>query len=84
MRNKVVSPHEAVNIVHDGDTLCCSGFGTNGVPEALAGALLARFQNTGSPRNLTLLFGGGPGDGGARGLNLLAEEGLVKRAIGGH
>jgi propionate CoA-transferase len=84
MRNKVVSISDAVNIVRDGDTLCFSGFGTNGVPEALGAALAGRFDATGAPRDLTLLFGGGPGDGGKRGLNLLAREGLIKRAIGGH
>ena len=84
MKNKVVSIEDAVNIVRDGDTLCFSGFGTNGVPEQLAAGLADRFLKSGQPRNLTLLFGGGPGDGGSRGMNLLAHEGLIKRAIGGH
>lgn len=84
MRNKIVSVEEAVNIVHDGDTLCYSGFGTNGVPEELAHALARRFLDTGSPRNLTLVFGGGPGDGADRGMNLLAHEGMLRRVIGGH
>ena len=84
MKNKVVSIEDAVNIVRDGDTLCFSGFGTNGVPEQLAAGLADRFLKSGRPRDLTLLFGGGPGDGGSRGMNLLAHEGLIKRAIGGH
>jgi propionate CoA-transferase len=84
MRNKVVSIEDAANIVRDGDTLCFSGFGTNGVPEALAEGLAQRFIKSGAPRDLTLLFGGGPGDGGERGMNLLAHDGLIKRAIGGH
>jgi propionate CoA-transferase len=84
MRNKVVSVKEAVAIVRDGDTFACSGFGTNGVPEELALALAERFRQTGHPRNLTMLFGGGPGDGGERGLNSLAIEGMLARVIGGH
>ncbi|MGO9170536.1 MAG: acyl CoA:acetate/3-ketoacid CoA transferase [Rhodomicrobium sp.] len=84
MRNKLVTVEEAVNIVHDGDTVCVSGFGTNGVPEALAQALAKRYQETAAPRGITLLFGGGPGDGGLRGMNLLAQEGLIARVIGGH
>jgi len=84
MRNKVVSVQEAVAIVRDGDTLACSGFGTNGVPEELALGLAERFRQKGQPRSLTLFFGGGPGDGGERGLNCLGIEGMLKRVIGGH
>jgi len=84
MRNKLVSVQEAVAIVRDGDAVACSGFGTNGVPEELALGLAERFRRTGQPRNLTLLFGGGPGDGGERGLNCLGIEGMLRRVIGGH
>jgi propionate CoA-transferase len=84
MRPKIVSADEAVAIIRDSDTLCCSGFGSNGVPVELVLALERRFLQTGSPRNLTLLFGGGPGDGGDGGINHLAHEGLLGRVIGGH
>lgn len=63
MKRKVVKSDEAVAILRDGDTLCCSGFGSNGVPIELVQALEKRFLETGAPTNLTLLFGGGPGDG---------------------
>jgi propionate CoA-transferase len=33
---------------------------------------------------LTVFFGGGPGDGKDQGLNRIAHEGLISRAIGGH
>lgn len=33
---------------------------------------------------LTLMFGGGPGDGKAAGINRLAHESLLGRIIGGH
>ena len=84
MRNKVVSVQDAVAIVRDGDTLACSGFGTNGVPEELAIALAERYRKEAHPKDLTLLFGGGPGDGGESGLNSLAVEGMLRRVIGGH
>lgn len=84
MRKKVVSAAEAIAILRDGDTLCCSGFGSNGVPVELILALEKRFLETGSPQNLTLLFGGGPGDGASGGANHLAHEGMLKRVIGGH
>ena len=84
MRKKVVSAAEAIAILRDGDTLCCAGFGSNGVPVELILALEKRFLETDSPKNLTLLFGGGPGDGATGGLNHLAHEGMLKRVIGGH
>ncbi len=84
MRKKVVSAAEAIAILRDGDTLCCSGFGSNGVPVELIETLEKRFLETGSPKNLTLLFGGGPGDGGTGGVNHLAHEGMLKRVVGGH
>jgi propionate CoA-transferase len=84
MRKKVVSATEAIAILRDGDTLCCSGFGSNGVPVELILALEKRFLETGSPKDLTLLFGGGPGDGATGGANHLAHEGMLKRVIGGH
>jgi propionate CoA-transferase len=84
MRKKVVSAAQAIAILREGDTLCCSGFGSNGVPVELILALEKRFLETGSPRDLTLLFGGGPGDGAAAGVNHLGHEGMLKRVIGGH
>lgn len=84
MRTKVVSAAEAIAILRDGDTLCCSGFGSNGVPVELVLALEKRFLETAAPKNLTLLFGGGPGDGSTGGANHLGHEGMLKRVIGGH
>jgi len=84
MKNKIVSTAEAVAIIRDGDTVAFSGFVGSGTPEELIAGLERRFLDTGSPRNLTLLFAAAPGDGKERGLNRLAHEGLVKRAVGGH
>jgi propionate CoA-transferase len=84
MKSKIVSAAEAVALIHDGDTLVCSGFGMVGVPDELLVALEARFLESAAPRNLHLLFGGGPGDGKDQGLNRIAHEGLIASAIGGH
>ena len=83
-RNKVVSAVDAVRLIHDGDAVAVGGFVGGGVPEALLVALRNQFLSTGKPRNLTLLYAAGQGDGGERGLNHLALEGLIGRAIGGH
>jgi len=84
MRKKVVSAAQAIALLRDDDTVCCSGFGANGVPVELILALEQRFLETGAPRDLTLLFGGGPGDTAQDGANHFAHPGLIKRVEGGH
>ena len=79
-----MTPERAARLIFDGDTLAVGGFVGIAVPEALLIALAERFDQTGSPRDLTLVFGAGQGDGGDRGLNRLAREGLIRRAIGAH
>jgi propionate CoA-transferase len=83
-RTKIISPEEAAGLIFDGDTLAIGGFVGLAVPEALLIALAERFDQTGGPRDLTLVFTAGQGDGGARGLNRLAREGLIRRGIGAH
>ena len=84
MKNKFVSAEEAIAVVRDGDTIAFSGFVGTGTPDELIITLEKRFLETGSPRDLTLVFAAAPGDGQDRGLNRLAHPGMVKRVIGGH
>ena len=83
-RNKVISAEDAARVVLDGDTVATHGFVGVGFPEELAIALEERFEATGAPRDLTLLYPAGQGDGGARGVNHFAREGMLKRVVGGH
>ena len=84
VRDKVVSAAEAVAIIRPGDMVATSGFVGVGTPDAIFVALEERFLATGQPRELGLLFAAAPGDGKERGLNRLAHDGLIRRAVGGH
>lgn len=83
-KGKIVSAEEAVRIIRDGDTVATEGFIGAGFPEEIAMQLEDHFLRTGGPKDLTLIYAAGQGDGKSRGLNHLAHEGLVKRVIGGH
>lgn len=84
MKRKLVTAADAAALIKDGDTLTTSGFVGIGVPDELLLAIEARFLDTGHPRDLSLVFAAGQGDGKDRGLNRLGHEGLLKRVVGGH
>lgn len=94
---KVVSARQAVELIHEGDTIATGGFVGIGFAENIAVAIEqlyleglntldspAQEQPRNYPRNLTLVYAAGQGDGQHRGLNHLGHAGLVKRVIGGH
>ena len=80
----VMSAREAANLVSDGDTIVTDGFIGSCFAEELAIGLEQRFLETRTPRNLTLVYCAGQGDGSTRGLNHLGHEGLLGKVIGGH
>ena len=83
-KGKIVTAEEAVRIIRDGDTIATDGFVGACFAEEIAIALEKYYLETGSPRNLTLIYAAGQGDGKDRGLNHLGHEGLVGTVIGGH
>jgi propionate CoA-transferase len=81
---KIMSAKEAVNLIKDGATVATGGFVGNMHPEAITHAIEEKFLCEGKPKNLTLIYAAGQGDGKDRGLNHLGYEGLVNKVIGGH
>ena len=89
---KIVSARQAVRLIRNHDTVATSGFVGIGFAENIAVALEELFrenqacdpQGLGTPRDLTLVYAAGQGDGKHRGLNHLGHEGLVARVVGGH
>jgi propionate CoA-transferase len=84
LKSKVVSATEAVGRIRDGDTVVTGGFVGIGFAEEIAVALEQRFLQTQTPRDLTLVYAAGQGDGKDRGLNHFGHIGLIHRVIGGH
>jgi propionate CoA-transferase len=82
--SKIMTAAQAVARIGDGATVATGGFVGIGFAEEVAIALEARFAAEQAPRDLTLVYAAGQGDGRGRGLDHLAREGLVRRVIGGH
>ncbi|MCM3764180.1 acyl CoA:acetate/3-ketoacid CoA transferase [Neobacillus niacini] len=83
-KSKLISSKEASELIFDGAILGIGGFIGTGVAEEIHLEVENRFMSTGKPENLTLVYAAGIGDGGEKGLNHYAHEGLLKRIIGGH
>lgn len=85
MKKLIMTGEQAVEqFVKDGDTLAVGGFVGANHPEQLTLDLQKRYLSTGKPKDLTLIYAAGQGDGDQLGLNHLGEEGLVNKIIGGH
>lgn len=83
MSEKIVSAEHAVAAIGDRATVAVSGFRWAGSSEKVLKALAARYDQTGGPKALTLVFSSASGDNVSTGLEHLARPGLLGRVIGG-
>lgn len=81
---KFVSALEAARMIPDGATVGVCAFVGTGNPEAVTKAVEQLFLSEGTPRNLTLFYCAGQGDGKEQSVNRFGHEGMVRRVIGGH
>lgn len=85
MNTKCISSKEAADLIHDNAVVAVNGFVGFGHPEELSIMLEERFIREGHPKDLTLIYGAGQGDGKtAFGLNHFAHKRMTRRVICGH
>ena len=82
--SKILSAHEAIAGIPDDASVGCVGVIGWITPDQVLAALGHRFRTTGHPRDLTFYFPCGTGDAmGIRGMDHVAQEGLMKRIVSG-
>jgi acyl CoA:acetate/3-ketoacid CoA transferase len=80
----ILTVDEAAGLIPSGATVTVSSSAAQLVPDTVLAGIEARFQATGEPKGLTVVFPLAVGDSfGTVGLDHLAHPGLVKRLIGG-
>ena len=83
---KFMSPRDAIGLIEDGDAVGITGLGANMRASILYWALRELYEETGHPRDLTIIA---PGGFGGRGKvpgtpEEIAQPGLMKRFFTGH
>ena len=83
---KIIDKKDVASLVKDGDMVAISGSGGSGSPEALIKSLMDSYLQTNHPRNIGVTCGISPGNLTTDdvGMNMLAKDGLVGKAICAH
>ena len=82
--SKIITAREAANLIPDGATVALGGFCGFGSPDELLIGIRERFEETGCPRDLTLVKGVSVGDKAHRGGSRIALDGLVRKVVCSH
>jgi propionate CoA-transferase len=79
---KIIGAKDAASLVQPGDNVFVSGSGGGHcVPQAVLDAIEARFLETGTPRDLTLIHAVGIGDRKLKGAACFRHPGMLKRSV---
>ena len=83
---KFMGSRDAVQLIHDGDVVATSGIAGNQRMSIMFWAIRAVFDETGHPRNITILCTSGQGGRGKvpGSVEDLGAEGLCTRLVAGH
>ncbi len=84
MKSKVITAEQAAAMLEDSKTISTEGFVGAGMANEIFFEIEKRFNETGKPANMNLIYSAGQGDKGTGCLNMLAHEGLITSVIGGH
>jgi 3-oxoadipate CoA-transferase, alpha subunit len=79
MDKTIVSLAKAVAKIEDGSTVMIGGFGGSGAPIEMIHALIDRFVETGSPKNLTVINNNA--GNGYIGIAAMIDQGMVKKMV---
>ena len=84
--SKIISVEEAAKLIKDNDFVATTATsGLAGLPEELLVSIGERYKKEQSPKNITFMNGSGIGiNTEGRGMDHIAQEGLIKRVISGH
>ena len=80
----IIDISEVVGMITNDSAIVTGGFVGCTHPEDLTAAIGKHYIENGTPKDLTIIYVAGQGDGKDRGLNHFGIEGMVKRVIGGH
>jgi propionate CoA-transferase len=82
--SKVITVDQAAALIQDGVTICSPIIGLAGWPEEIGRAIAKRYEESGHPKDLTLVCGSAMGNHKDKGPHVIGLEGLVTRYIGAH